>query len=147
MNELIAKCGCNCSQCPTFKDNLQTFEDRKRCSWGWKKYLNIKLSPEKLRLCDGCSISDDKRKVYYLNCYVRKCAMKNGVKNCAYCSAYPCQEVLAIHSLQKLDAKELSNVSDMKYQSKITWLLLNLMKASSTSMRSAKPLGRMKLLK
>jgi len=106
MNELIAKCGCNCSQCPTFKDNLQTFEDRKRCSWGWKKYLNIKLSPEKLRLCDGCSISDDKRKVYYLNCYVRKCAMKNGVKNCAYCSAYPCQEVLAIHSLQKLDAKE-----------------------------------------
>jgi len=106
MNELIAKCGCNCSQCPTYKNNLQTFEDRKRCSWGWQKYLNIRLSPEKLRLCDGCSIPDDKRKVYYLNCLVRKCAMKNGVKNCAYCSAYPCQEVLNIHSLQKPDAKE-----------------------------------------
>jgi hypothetical protein len=106
MNELIAKCGCNCSQCPTYKYNLQTDGDRKRCSWGWKKYLNIKLSPEKLRLCDGCSIPDENRKVYYLNCYVRKCAIINGIKNCAYCSGYPCQEVLTIHSLQKSGAKE-----------------------------------------
>jgi hypothetical protein len=106
MNDLIAKCGCNCSRCPTYKNNLQAIEDRKRCSWGWKKYLNIKLSPEKLRPCDGCSISDDKRKVYYLNCHVRKCAMINGVENCAFCSDYPCREVLNIHSLQKPDAKE-----------------------------------------
>ena len=106
MNELIAKCGCNCGQCPTFKDNLQTDGDRKRCSWGWEKYLNIKLSPEKLRLCDGCSILDKNRKIYYLNCYVRKCAMINGIKNCAYCSAYPCHEVLTIHSLQKPGAKD-----------------------------------------
>ncbi len=106
MNELIAKCGCNCSQCPTYKNNLQNFEDRKRCSWGWEKYLNIRLSPEKLRLCDGCPIPDEKRNVYYLNCHVRKCAIKNEVKNCAYCSSYPCQEVLNIHSLQKPDAKE-----------------------------------------
>ena len=106
MNHLIAKCGCNCSRCPTYKNNLQTLEDRKRCSWSWQKYLNIKLSPEKLRLCDGCSIPDDKRKVYYLNCQVRKCAMINGVDNCAFCSDYPCQEVLNIHSLQKPDAKE-----------------------------------------
>lgn len=106
MNDLIAKCGCNCSQCPSYKINLQNFEDRKRCSWGWEKYLNIRLNPEKLRLCDGCSIPDEKRKVYYLNCHVRKCAIKNEVKNCAYCSAYPCHEVLNIHSLQKPDAKE-----------------------------------------
>ena len=106
MNNFIAKCGCNCSQCPTYKSNLKSFEDRKRCNWGWQKYLNIKLSSEKLRLCDGCSISDENRKVYYLNCRVRKCAIKNGVNNCAYCSAYPCHEVLYIHSMQKPDAKQ-----------------------------------------
>lgn len=106
MNNLIAKCGCNCSQCPTYKSNLQTFKDRNRCSWGWDKYLNIKLRPEKLRPCDGCSIADEKRKVYYLNCHVRKCAIKNEIKNCAYCSAYPCYEVLNIHSMQKPDAIE-----------------------------------------
>lgn len=106
MTDLIAKCGCNCAKCQTYKDNLQTIEDRKQCSWGWQKYLNIRLSPEKLRPCDGCSIADEKRKVYYLNCYVRKCAIQNGIENCAHCSAYPCDEVMSIHSLQQPGAKE-----------------------------------------
>lgn len=106
MIELIAKCGCDCSQCPTYKDNLQTYKDRQRCSWGWKKYLNINLSPEKLRLCDGCLVPDEKRKVYYLNCHVRKCAITNGIENCACCSGYPCQEVLTIHSLQEPDSRK-----------------------------------------
>lgn len=106
MNEMIAKCGCDCSRCPTYKDNLQTYEDRQRCHWGWKKYLDINLSAEKLRLCDGCSIPDEKRKVYYLNCYVRKCAIQNKIENCACCSDYPCQEVLTIHSLQKPGARK-----------------------------------------
>ena len=98
MDEMIAKCGCNCSRCPTYKNNLQTPEDRKRCSWGWKEYLNIRLSPEKLRLCDGCQIPDEQRNVFYLNCIVRKCALSNGIKNCAYCSLYPCDEVKYLHT-------------------------------------------------
>jgi hypothetical protein len=97
MNDMIAVCGCNCSQCPTYKKNLKTFEDRKRCSWGWEEYLNIRLSPEKLRLCDGCPIPDSQRNVYYLNCIVRKCALTNRIKNCAYCSSYPCEEVKNLH--------------------------------------------------
>jgi hypothetical protein len=97
MNEIIAKCGCNCSRCPTYKENLKTKEDRIHCSWGWKRYLNINLSPKKLRLCDGCQVGDDIRKVYYLNCIVRKCVMENGIENCAYCSLYPCDEVKNLH--------------------------------------------------
>ena len=106
MKDAIAKCGCNCSKCPTYKENLQTIHRRKHCSWGWKKYLNIRLSPEKLRLCDGCNLPDEKRKVYYLNCRVRKCAIRNGIENCAYCSAYPCQDVLNIHEIQVPNARE-----------------------------------------
>jgi hypothetical protein len=97
MDEMIAKCGCNCSKCPTYKNNLQTPEDRKRCSWGWEEYLNIRLSPEKLRLCDGCQVPDNQRKVYYLNCIVRKCAQSSGITNCAFCSVYPCGEVKHLH--------------------------------------------------
>jgi hypothetical protein len=37
-----------------------------------ERFLNIKLSPEKLRACDGCSIPDPDRKIYYLNCRIRK---------------------------------------------------------------------------
>ncbi len=94
---MIAKCGCNCSRCPTYKENLKNKKDRIHCSWGWKKYLNLSLSPEKLRLCDGCQISDEMRKVYYLNCLVRKCSIENNIKNCAYCSLYPCDELKNLH--------------------------------------------------
>lgn len=106
MEDFIAKCGCNCATCPTYKDNLPTNEEKKRCSLGWEKYLNIKLKPEKLRLCDGCSIPDKDRKAYYLNCRVRKCAIFNGLENCAYCSAYPCQDVRTIHSIQEPGARK-----------------------------------------
>jgi hypothetical protein len=106
VNEIIAKCGCNCSRCPTYKENLKSREDRIRCSRGWKEYLNLSLSPEKLRLCDGCQVPDKQRKVYYLNCNVRKCAMENGIENCAYCSLYPCDEVNSLHVTFAPDFKE-----------------------------------------
>jgi len=106
MANFIAKCGTDCSKCPSFNVNLKSIEDRKRCSSGWEKYLGIRLKPEKLRSCDGCSIPDKKRKYYYINCRVRKCAELNGVKNCAHCSAYPCQDVRTIHNIQEPDARE-----------------------------------------
>jgi len=46
--------------------------NRERCSRGWEKYLNIRLSAEKLRPCDGCDVPDDDRKVFCFNCGVRR---------------------------------------------------------------------------
>jgi len=106
MKNNIAKCGCDCKNCPTYKENIITDEDRLNCSKGWNKYLNIKLSPEKIRKCNGCSIPNNERKVYYLNCKVRKCAMVNEIKNCAYCTGFPCYELLEAHSLQKIQSAE-----------------------------------------
>jgi len=93
MRDLFSKCGCNCGRCPSYKGNLQTDEDRQRCSDGWHKYLGFRLSPGKLRLCDGCQTPDDENPVRYQNCYVRKCAIRNGVETCAHCSGYPCEDV------------------------------------------------------
>lgn len=93
MKDLFAKCGVNCGRCPSYKENLQTDEDRQRCSDGWHKYLGFRLSPGKLRLCDGCQAPDDENPIRYQNCYVRRCAVRNGVETCAHCSAYPCEDV------------------------------------------------------
>ena len=106
MNASIAKCGCNCTVCPTFKENIKTIEQRKASSLGWAKYLGIKLSPEKLRACDGCSLPDNERKTYYLNCKVRKCCLENGIENCAYCSLFPCRELESVHSIQVVQSKD-----------------------------------------
>jgi hypothetical protein len=105
MNTNLGKCGCNCAECPSYKVNLKTINDRNKCSTGWEKYIGIKLSPQKLRACDGCSIPDSNRKTYYLNCKIRKCAMINGLENCAYCSAFPCDELQSAHSLQKISSR------------------------------------------
>jgi hypothetical protein len=106
MNNNTGKCGCDCTNCPTYKDNIKTIEERIKCSAGWGKYLNIKLSPEKLRACDGCSLPDSDRKVYYLNCAIRKCCMENDIKNCAYCTLYPCDELKNVHSIVNIHTKE-----------------------------------------
>ena len=106
MNNNIGKCGCDCTNCPTYKENIKTIEERINCSSGWSKYLNIKLSPEKLRACDGCSLPDSDRNIYYLNCTIRKCCMENDFKNCAYCNLYPCDELKNVHSIVNIHTKE-----------------------------------------
>ena len=106
MNASIAKCGCNCATCPTYKNNVQNTEQRKICSLGWEKYLNIRLSPEKLRACDGCDLPDNERKNYYLNCKIRKCCIENEMENCAYCSIFPCKELESVHSMQLIHTKD-----------------------------------------
>ena len=106
MSNSLAKCGCDCIKCPTYRGNLNTFEDRQKCSLGWEKYLNIKLSAEKLRPCDGCSLSDKERRVFYLNCKIRKCALINNIENCAFCKAFPCDELLNVHTIQKIESRE-----------------------------------------
>jgi hypothetical protein len=106
MTNRIGKCGCDCFHCPTYKDNIKTIENRRSCSVGWEKFLTIKLSPEKLRACDGCSIHDSERKTYYLNCKLRKCAMINDIVNCAYCTGLPCDELLKAHSVQKINNRD-----------------------------------------
>lgn len=97
----ISKCGCDCFNCPSYKDNLRTIEKRQQCSSAWKEFLKIKLSSEKLRACDGCSIPDRERKTYYVNCRIRKCAMLNEMENCAFCTGFPCNELSKAHSIQK----------------------------------------------
>ena len=95
MTDLIAKCGNNCARCPSYKGNMITAEDRQRCSDGWYQYHGFRYSAEKLLLCDGCQVDDDEDPVRYINCLIRRCALKNGVETCAQCSAYPCEELVS----------------------------------------------------
>ncbi|MFC1537895.1 DUF3795 domain-containing protein [Candidatus Latescibacterota bacterium] len=106
MADILAKCGCACNRCPTFKNNIRTGEERMRCSQGWKTWLGISLSPEKLRLCDGCLADDNDKPTRYLNCIVRRCALRNGVENCAFCSNFPCDELKHVHEGQSSDYRK-----------------------------------------
>jgi hypothetical protein len=95
MIDLFSKCGTNCGRCPSFRDNLKSDDDRRRCSDGWLKYHGFRYSPEKLLRCDGCQAPDDENPVRYISCLIRRCAVKNGVQTCARCSGYPCEELVS----------------------------------------------------
>lgn len=102
MKDLFAKCGNNCGRCPSYRENLQTDEDRQRCSDGWHKYLGFRLSPSKLRLCDGCPMPNEENPILYRSgCNVRRCAIFNGVETCAQCSAHPCEGLVALQDVNR----------------------------------------------
>jgi hypothetical protein len=92
MITLFSKCGANCAQCPSYKNNLITEEDRQNCSQGWHTYHRFRLKPEKLIACDGCQpIGKNGNGTRYISCIVRRCALHNEVETCAHCAAYPCE--------------------------------------------------------
>lgn len=96
MPDFFGKCGANCGRCPAYKENIKTDEDRQRCRDLWHRYLGFQTTPDKC-YCDGCQTPDERNPVLVNpRCIMRKCAMKNGIANCAYCSVYPCEEYKAL---------------------------------------------------
>lgn len=91
--DFFSKCGYDCLRCPSYKKNIKTVEDRRRCSEGWHRYHGFRLTASKIRPCDGCQTPDEKKPLLYVSCRVRKCAGRNGVRTCAHCSAFPCEDV------------------------------------------------------
>jgi hypothetical protein len=106
MKDIFSKCGFNCGRCPSYRENINTHEDRQRCSDGWYTYHGFRITPEKIRRCDGCQTPDDQNPLLYFKygCNIRKCAIENGVKTCAHCSGYPCEDVNA----NSIDVEEIA---------------------------------------
>lgn len=97
MQDLFAKCGVDCGHCPwslhtrkKFKtdEEFQRFADRCKEILGYRPMK----SP-----CLTCQTPDEQlpkgAKIPLRNCQVRQCVDKIEVKNCAYCSRFPCEEI------------------------------------------------------
>jgi hypothetical protein len=97
MKDLYGKCGCNCGRCLAFVANARTPRDRIKCSNGWKEYLNASLNPKHC-ICNGCQTEDPWKTGYLIpdrGCNIRPCAIALGVRTCAECSEYPCEDLKA----------------------------------------------------
>lgn len=97
MERMIAFCGIVCSDCQTFIAT-QGDNDEKRGeiakAWSTPEYT---LKPEDIN-CDG-SMTKDGRLLSFARdiCEIRKCGIRKQVKNCAYCSEYPCEKLAGFH--------------------------------------------------
>ena len=92
MAEMIAFCGGICTKCPAFlatrnDDN----EERRKTAELWSKKYDADIKPEQIN-CDGCQSNSGA--FFYCNiCEIRKCGREKGVKNCAYCDDFICEEL------------------------------------------------------
>lgn len=103
MSKQIAYCGINCSKCPAYiatQNNNRKKLGNLANEWSTER---MKFQAEDL-LCDGCH-SSNRIFVWCKSCDIRKCAIEQGLKNCAYCSGYPCAKLDLCHE-QEPEAKE-----------------------------------------
>lgn len=91
MDDNIAYCGVDCSQCPSFqatmkKDDiaLESIARRWPPSWG-----RITARDAECEGCFGPRLSKYCRE----NCAIRPCASGKNIKNCAFCNEYKCHKL------------------------------------------------------
>ena len=86
----LGKCGNDCGYCPLYKDNLLSEDERVKAAKGCSIYINWNPDPAKLKPCWGYQSQEGF--TYLPNCKNRKCAFHNEIRNCAYCSEFPCED-------------------------------------------------------
>ena len=93
MNEMIAFCGLNCHKCGAFLATKEN-DDRKRATVAqeWSRLFKVEIKPEDIN-CDGCLSNGERIFNYCKVCEIRKCGEGKGLKNCGYCSEYPCHKL------------------------------------------------------
>lgn len=96
--QVVSKCGNICSSCPwgAWIRKNQSGEEWDSFAKDVKKYTGY--TPTK-NPCHGCQTPTENLSKhvgihrYLRGCSIRKCALNNGIMNCAYCSRYPCDRI------------------------------------------------------
>jgi hypothetical protein len=121
LSELVAKCGIHCGVCPWGpypRKNMtaQGFEEYRKNAKRILGYMPIKTA------CVTCQTPDSKipkgAKVPFRNCLIRQCVDRAGIRNCAYCSRFPCDSVKAtggVWNRKKIEEKLGTSLSKEEY--------------------------------
>ncbi len=96
MSKMIAYCGLDCSNCPTF---LATQNDddvaREKTAALYAEKFGLNLPKEEIN-CDGCLSASGKKIGYCRVCEIRSCCLERGLENCAHCEQ-PCEKLVRFH--------------------------------------------------
>lgn len=90
---MITVCGLNCHECGAFFATKEN-DDQKRAKVAqeWSKLFKVEVKPEDIN-CEGCQSMGGRVFNYCNVCEIRKCGKEKGLKNCGYCSEYPCNKL------------------------------------------------------
>jgi len=94
MDQLIAYCGLNCSECPAYiATQANDLAMQERVLAQWRVEFNAPDMDIKAVTCDGCTSVNGRLGGYCALCEVRACGVEHGVANCAHCSDYSCAKL------------------------------------------------------
>jgi hypothetical protein len=97
MNQLLAYCGLDCSQCPALIATRAG--DISRLTSLAQEWFDG-VTDHTIILCDGCSGTGRTMK-WCAECPTRNCARQRGLPNCAHCSDYGCDKLMMVFSQSK----------------------------------------------
>lgn len=92
MNNLIAACGLDCSQCEAYLATQADDEAAKQTVLEKWSQLYGPMSIDNIT-CDGCMVLNARHGGYCADCPVRACSLERSLPNCAVCSDYPCDKI------------------------------------------------------
>jgi hypothetical protein len=93
MEKMIAFCGLDCGECPTFLATRENDDQkRKEVAELWSKQYQSQFKPEDIN-CDGCLSGNGRLFIHCSVCEIRLCGREKAVKNCGHCHDYPCQKL------------------------------------------------------
>lgn len=98
-SEMIAYCGLNCVTCQIYmatreKNAVKQRQMREQIVIAIKEYLGEEKRLEEITDCDGCRAQGGRLYSGCQKCKIRKCASEKKLENCAYCSEYPCEQLI-----------------------------------------------------
>ena len=93
MEEMISHCGIRCNECAAFIAIKDDDDDKRReVAARWSKQYKSDIKPDDIN-CEGCLSKGVKLFSHCHVCEIRKCGIKKGVPNCAYCKDYECSKL------------------------------------------------------
>ena len=115
MRERLAYCGLICQTCPIYlatrtKDGEEQARMRTDITRLLNEHYGMKYTPEDITDCDGCSREEGRLFSGCHNCFIRTCARKKSLENCAYCSEYACENLEALFASESGARKRLEEI-------------------------------------
>jgi len=110
MESMIACCGLNCEACGAYQAHRDD-DDRKREATAamWSKLFKVKIPPESIN-CEGCHSTTGIVFRHCSTCEIRACAREKEIKNCGWCSVYPCERLDFIFGHEPAAKKRLDDI-------------------------------------
>ncbi len=93
MPKLIGMCGIDCSTCEAYIATQNNDDaEREKVAINWSKQFNADIKTKDVN-CDGCMSDGSAHFMHCSMCEIRKCGVERGLKNCAYCDDYACEQL------------------------------------------------------